>query len=211
MIPAVLSNVVSAGPDRSLAQSLLPCSQHLQSTRQFSCGRPRLCSRHLRQSRGQQSPKVCAAAAVEAPPQQATAPAVSRHVNGKSKKSKKASVNFDEDGTTSNPNALYQHFENLLRKRAYGYKQGDKVTGTVFQVDERNAYVDIGAKAPALCPLEECTQAKVQRVQTPEVPVMLLHVCVPMHRNWLCGSIGKTGVTHLSPAYCVKNHLDYME
>ena len=164
MNPAAYANVVSAGADHSAAHSLLPCSQHLQSTRHFSCGRPRLCSRQLQHARRQHSTQTRAVAAVEAPPQQATAAlGSSKNVNGKSKKANKAPL-YEADGTTSNPDALYQHFENLLRKRAYGYKQGDKVTGTVFQVDERNAYVDIGAKAPALCSVDECTTARVQRV-----------------------------------------------
>lgn len=167
MNPAVYTNVASAGLDHSTAQLLPPCCQHLQSTRQFSCSRPRSCARHSRLSRRQQNAQICAVAAVEAPPQQAASPVAKQNVNGKSKKaSKKSAVQFEEDGTLSNPNALYQHFEKLLQKRQYGYKQGDKVLGTVFQVDERNAYVDIGAKASALCSVDECTVARVQRVRT---------------------------------------------
>lgn len=164
MNPAAYANSASAGIDRSAAQSVLPCCQHLQSTRHFSCSRPRSCCRHSRLARRHHNAQICAVAAVEAPPQQAASPALKKNVNGSSKKSKKSAVQFEEDGTLSNPNPLYQHFENLLQKRQYGYKQGDKVLGTVFQVDERNAYVDIGAKASALCSVDECTVARVQRV-----------------------------------------------
>lgn len=63
-----------------------------------------------------------------------------------------------------NPHDLYKRFDRLLNQYEYKYKQGDRVKGTVFRVDQRAAYVDIGAKATASCPAEECSLAGVQRV-----------------------------------------------
>jgi small subunit ribosomal protein S1 len=36
---------------------------------------------------------------------------------------------------------------------------GDKVTGTVFQIENNGLYVDIGAKSSAFCPVAELTLA----------------------------------------------------
>ena len=169
------ANVIGTCFDQSSVHALPPCAQHLQSARQFSCGRPHVCSRNLRPARRLQRTHLQAAAVVEAPPKQtqtAAPPSSSKQTGGKSKKKASKSA-FGDDGAAKNPDALYQHFDALLKKRAYSHKQGDKVTGSIFQVDERNAYVDIGGKAPALCPVEECTIAKVQRVRKCSCPVSL--------------------------------------
>ena len=63
-----------------------------------------------------------------------------------------------------NADDLYKRFDRLLSQYEYSYKQGDKVKGTIFRVDQRAAYVDIGAKASASCPAEECSLVGVQRV-----------------------------------------------
>lgn len=43
---------------------------------------------------------------------------------------------------------------------------GDKVVGTVFSIDQRGAYVDIGAKGAAFVPNDELSLSKVDRVST---------------------------------------------
>ena len=47
---------------------------------------------------------------------------------------------------------LYKEFERLLVDYQFSYKVGDRVTGKVFHCDAKGAWVDIGAKAAALCP-----------------------------------------------------------
>ena len=43
---------------------------------------------------------------------------------------------------------------------------GDKVTGTVFSIDQRGAYVDIGAKGAAFVPSDELSLSKIERVRS---------------------------------------------
>ena len=48
----------------------------------------------------------------------------------------------------------------------FSYKVGDRVTGKVFHCDAKGAWVDIGAKAAALCPGSEASLAQARNVST---------------------------------------------
>lgn len=142
MIPAATSHVSGSTTDVHATRIRTHCTQHLQPTRQFGCSALRLCSRQLHRAR-KQALQICLVAAVEAP------------------SAASSSASFEGD---VNPRDLYKCFDQLLNDYEYKYKQGGKVKGTVFRVDQRAAYVDIGAKANASCPAEECSLAGVQRV-----------------------------------------------
>ena len=58
----------------------------------------------------------------------------------------------------------YKHFERLLNKNSSLPKQGDRVVGTVISLDQKNAYIDIGAKTAAVLPKEEMSIAKIDKV-----------------------------------------------
>lgn len=60
--------------------------------------------------------------------------------------------------------AMYKRFDELLANFDFVYKPGDKVTGSIFRVDNRGAYVDIGAKGAAFCPASEVSLCKIDRV-----------------------------------------------
>jgi len=61
---------------------------------------------------------------------------------------------------------LYKEFERLLVDYQFSYKVGDRVTGKVFHCDAKGAWVDIGAKAAALCPGSEASLAQARNVST---------------------------------------------
>lgn len=117
------------------------CAQRLQPTRRFGYNALRLCTRQLHRAR-KQATETCAAAAVDAP------------------SAADSSDSMDELSTKE----LYKRFDQLLSENKYKYKQGDRVRGFIYAVDQRGASVDIGAKMPAICPSEECSLAGVQRV-----------------------------------------------
>ena len=60
--------------------------------------------------------------------------------------------------------ALYDEFKKLLVDYEFSYKVGDRVSGKVFHCDAKGAWVDIGAKAAALCPTAEASLADVRNV-----------------------------------------------
>ena len=62
--------------------------------------------------------------------------------------------------------ALYDEFKKLLVDYEFSYKVGDRVSGKVFHCDSKGAWVDIGAKAAALCPASESSLAEVRNVST---------------------------------------------
>ena len=62
--------------------------------------------------------------------------------------------------------ALYEEFKKLLVDYEFAYKVGDRVSGKVFHCDSKGAWVDIGAKAAALCPASESSLAEVRNVST---------------------------------------------
>ena len=65
---------------------------------------------------------------------------------------------------------LYKEFERLLVDYQFSYKVGDRVTGKVFHCDAKGAWVDIGAKAAALCPGSEASLAQARNVSTSSTP-----------------------------------------
>ena len=146
MNPAALSTVSCSSTDVPTTRSRAQCTQHLQPIRQFGCGCLRLSTRQLQRGRKQKF-DTCFVAAVEAP----------------SAASSSGELDASQELNTQD---LYKRFEQLLGQYSYSYKQGDKVKGIVFRVDQRGAYVDIGAKAAATCPSEECSLVGVQRVQS---------------------------------------------
>jgi hypothetical protein len=60
--------------------------------------------------------------------------------------------------------ALFEEVEQLVDSRDLELKVGDKVVGSVYEVDEDGAYVEIGEKASGFVPLAECSFAKLKTV-----------------------------------------------
>ena len=72
----------------------------------------------------------------------------------------------EETAEATGANAsLYDEFKKLLVDYEFSYKVGDKITGKVFHCDAKGAWVDIGAKAAALCPTSEASLATVKNVR----------------------------------------------
>ena len=59
----------------------------------------------------------------------------------------------------------------LAARPALANMVGDRVTGKVFHCDAKGAWVDIGAKAAALCPGSEASLAQARNVSTSSTPV----------------------------------------
>lgn len=58
---------------------------------------------------------------------------------------------------------LEQEVEEMLEKASeVSLRPGEKVTGTVYEVDEDGAYVEIGAKSAGFVPLAECSLARLK-------------------------------------------------
>lgn len=70
-------------------------------------------------------------------------------------------VDYDEFGDEEFAE-LHEEVEEMLEEVDYDFKVGDKVTGTVIEVDDDGAYVEIGAKAIAFCPVTECSFARLK-------------------------------------------------
>eukprot|EP00355_Strombidium_rassoulzadegani_P003894 CAMPEP_0168628376 /NCGR_PEP_ID=MMETSP0449_2-20121227/11811_1 /TAXON_ID=1082188 /ORGANISM="Strombidium rassoulzadegani, Strain ras09" /LENGTH=359 /DNA_ID=CAMNT_0008670791 /DNA_START=42 /DNA_END=1122 /DNA_ORIENTATION=- len=51
--------------------------------------------------------------------------------------------------------SMYEAFAEMLDQYDHNFKRGDLVMGTVFRVDQRGAYVDIGAKGAGYCSQRE--------------------------------------------------------
>lgn len=73
-------------------------------------------------------------------------------------------VDYDEFGDEEFAE-LHEEVEEMLEEVDYDFKVGDKVTGTVIEVDDDGAYVEIGAKAIAFCPVTECSFARLKTVR----------------------------------------------
>jgi len=58
----------------------------------------------------------------------------------------------------------YEDFNIMLDKYDFAFAVGDKVVGNVFNIEQRGAYVDIGAKAAAFLPTAEASLAPVAKV-----------------------------------------------
>ena len=74
-------------------------------------------------------------------------------------------LTFDPKEEVSKLPFTYDDFEKLLEKYDFNYKVGDKVTGTVFKIDNRGAYVDVGAKSSAFVPNGECSVVQIDAVR----------------------------------------------
>lgn len=64
---------------------------------------------------------------------------------------------------------LYAELDSMLGKQNLKFTVGDRISGVVYKVDSRGAFVDIGAKAPAYLPIAEVAiikPSKVLRSQT---------------------------------------------
>ncbi|EFJ43709.1 plastid/chloroplast ribosomal protein S1 [Volvox carteri f. nagariensis] len=70
-------------------------------------------------------------------------------------------VDYDEFGDEEYAD-MYEEVEDMLEAVDYDFKVGDKVSGTVIEVDDDGAYVEIGAKAIAFCPVTECSFARLK-------------------------------------------------
>jgi hypothetical protein len=95
--------------------------------------------------------------------------------------------------------ALYDEFKKLLVDYEFSYKVGDRVSGKVFHCDAKGAWVDIGAKAAALCPTAEASLADVRNVsdrmrqsrQTPRAhPKSIAHRAAPRRGRARVASAG---------------------
>jgi hypothetical protein len=60
---------------------------------------------------------------------------------------------------------LYDEVETMLEESESSFKVGDKVYGTVYEVDDDGAYVEIGAKSAGFVPLVECALGKLKTVR----------------------------------------------
>lgn len=52
-----------------------------------------------------------------------------------------------------------------MSKSDYSFKQGDLVSGVVFEVDQKGAYIDVGFKSAAFCSTAEASLCKIGRVR----------------------------------------------
>lgn len=66
---------------------------------------------------------------------------------------------------------LYDEVETMLDESEASFRVGDKVYGTVYEVDDDGAYVEIGAKSAGFVPLSECSLGKLKTVSTVVRPV----------------------------------------
>lgn len=73
-------------------------------------------------------------------------------------------VDYDEFGDDEYADDLVEAVEAMVEETDYEFKVGDKVMGTVIEVDEDGAYVEVGAKATAFCPITECSFARLKTV-----------------------------------------------
>lgn len=73
-------------------------------------------------------------------------------------------VDYDEFGDEEYAE-LYEEVEKLYSEYDYDFKVGDKVMGTVIDIDDEGAYIEIGAKASGFCPVSECSLAKLKTVR----------------------------------------------
>ena len=83
--------------------------------------------------------------------------------------------------------ALYDEFKKLLVDYEFSYKVGDRVSGKVFHCDSKGAWVDIGAKAAALCPAAESSLADVRNVSTVHIFLVSWMQVIVMTTGQRCG------------------------
>ena len=59
---------------------------------------------------------------------------------------------------------MFDEVEAMLEETEATFKVGEKVYGTVYEVDDDGAYVEIGAKSAGFVPLSECSLGKLKTV-----------------------------------------------
>jgi ribosomal protein S1 len=72
-------------------------------------------------------------------------------------------VDYDEFGDEEYEE-LYEELEELVEAADVELQVGDKVVGSVYEVDEDGAYVEIGQKYSGFVPLSECSFARLKTV-----------------------------------------------
>ncbi|GFR50816.1 hypothetical protein Agub_g13091 [Astrephomene gubernaculifera] len=70
-------------------------------------------------------------------------------------------VDYD-DFTDDEYADMHEEVEEMLGAVDYNFKVGETVSGTVIEIDDDGAYVEIGAKAIAFCPITECSFARLK-------------------------------------------------
>jgi len=85
-----------------------------------------------------------------------------RSVAAKAQRQVHAIVAEEVESEAATEGVTYEDFARLLVDYQFNYKVGDKITGKVFRCDGKGAWVDIGAKAAALCPGSEASLATVR-------------------------------------------------
>jgi hypothetical protein len=103
-------------------------------------------------------------------------------------------VDYDEFGDDEYAE-LHAQVEQLLETAHSDLRIGDRVVGTVYQVDEEGAYVEIGQKASGFVPLAECSFAKLKSVRC-RGPGQGLRHCAWCHK---IGSPGFEPLQHAPP------------
>lgn len=74
-----------------------------------------------------------------------------------------AAVEESQELSDAELKAMYKKFDQLIRENTPTFKPGDKVEGTVFKVDVKGAYVDVGGKSTAFCSTDELSMAPIDR------------------------------------------------
>lgn len=60
---------------------------------------------------------------------------------------------------------MYKSFEELLGENVTNFVAGNRVTGTIYDIDDKGASVDFGGKEIGYCPLEELAMCKVKNAR----------------------------------------------
>lgn len=73
-------------------------------------------------------------------------------------------VDYDEFGDEEFAD-MYSEVETMVEEAEVSLKVGDKVTGTIYEVDEDGAYCEVGSKYSGFVPLSECSFVKLKTVR----------------------------------------------
>ena len=74
-------------------------------------------------------------------------------------------VDYDEFGDEEYAEELFDEVDNMIEASNVELKIGDKVVGTVYEIDEDGAYVEVGHKYSGFVPLSECSFARLKTVR----------------------------------------------
>jgi len=109
---------------------------------------------------------------------------------------------WKKGGSTAVEKPEYMELGRLLDTYDFKFNVGDKVTGSIFNVDNRGAYVDIGAKASAFMPTAEAAIVKLDSVRLSALlaPGTNPNLCMPncpipwppplRGARWVCSRAG---------------------